>query len=165
MAWFYQWFELLPQLSLSRNSLTEEDLGSSDLFRRYFQGKLERETGQGRRQAKQGRGFRQCPSWPHLEPKGELWGILNPLRALPEAKNLDYLVWYQLDFYLVPCASLLCSDSKESAAGDLEFLVGLGRSPGEGNAYPLPYLAWRIPWTEEPHRLQPTAEGLTLFTQ
>ena len=116
MAWFYQWFELLAQLSLSGNSLTEEDLGPSDLLRRYFQGKLERETGQGRRQAKQGRGFRQCPSWPHLEPKGELWGILNPLRALPEAKNLDYLVWYQLDIYLVLCASLLRSDSKESAA-------------------------------------------------
>ena len=32
--------------------------------------------------------------------------------------------------------------------GDLGLIPELGRSPGEGNGYPL--LAWRIPWTEEP---------------
>ena len=26
-------------------------------------------------------------------------------------------------------------------------IPGLGRSPGEGNSYPLQYPAWRIPWT------------------
>ena len=31
---------------------------------------------------------------------------------------------------------------------------GWGRSPEEGNVYPLPILAWRIPWTEEPDGLQ-----------
>ena len=49
------------------------------------------------------------------------------------------------------------SDGKESAcnAGDPDLLSGLGRSPGEGNSYPLSsILAWRIPWTEEPGRLQ-----------
>ena len=47
-------------------------------------------------------------------------------------------------------------DSKESAcnAGDLGLIPGLGRSPGEGNGYPLSILAWRIPWTEEPGRLK-----------
>ena len=41
------------------------------------------------------------------------------------------------------------SAGKESAcsAGDLGSIPGLGRSPGEGNVYPLQYLAWRIPWT------------------
>ena len=37
-----------------------------------------------------------------------------------------------------------------SNAGDLGLISGLGRSPGEGKAYPLQYssiLAWRIPWT------------------
>jgi len=29
----------------------------------------------------------------------------------------------------------------------------LGRFPGDRNGYPL-FLAWRIPWTEEPGRLQ-----------
>ena len=46
-------------------------------------------------------------------------------------------------------------------------IPGLGRSPGEGNGYPLQYsclekekstrpsiLAWRIPWTEDPGWLQ-----------
>ena len=38
--------------------------------------------------------------------------------------------------------SFLCgSDEKESAckAGDLDWIPGLGRSPGEGNGYPLQY--------------------------
>ena len=30
---------------------------------------------------------------------------------------------------------------------------GSGRSPGEGIGYPLPNLAWIIPWTGEPGRL------------
>ena len=48
------------------------------------------------------------------------------------------------------------SDGKESAynSGDLGLIPGSGRSPGEGNGYPLQYLAWRIPWTEEPGGLQ-----------
>ena len=64
------------------------------------------------------------------------------------------------------------SDGKESAcnAGDSGLIPWSGRSPrspGEGNVYPLQYsclekgmstyssiLAWRIPWTEEPGRLQ-----------
>ena len=45
------------------------------------------------------------------------------------------------------------SDGKESVcnAGDLSLIPGSGRSPGEGNGYPL---QWEIPWTEEPGRLQ-----------
>ena len=48
------------------------------------------------------------------------------------------------------------SDGKESAcnAGDLGSIPGLGRSPGEGNGNPLSILAWRIPPTEEPGKLQ-----------
>ena len=51
------------------------------------------------------------------------------------------------------------SDSKLSAcnAGDLGLIPGSGRYPGEGNGNPLHHssiLAWRIPWSEEPGRLQ-----------
>ena len=48
------------------------------------------------------------------------------------------------------------SEVKTSAckAGDPGSIPGLGRSPGEGNDNPLQYLAWIIPWTEEPGRLQ-----------
>ena len=40
--------------------------------------------------------------------------------------------------------SLIGSDSKESACneGDLGSIPGSGRSPGEGNGYPLQYLCW-----------------------
>ena len=48
------------------------------------------------------------------------------------------------------------SYGKESAsnAGEPCSIPGSGISPGEGSGYPLKYLAWRIPWTEEPGRLQ-----------
>ena len=48
------------------------------------------------------------------------------------------------------------SDGKESDsnATDLGSIPGLGRSPVEGNATHSSILAWKIPWTEEPGRLQ-----------
>ena len=48
------------------------------------------------------------------------------------------------------------SDGKESAcnAGDLGSSLGSGRSPGEENATHSSILAQRIPWIEEPGRLQ-----------
>ena len=50
-------------------------------------------------------------------------------------------------------------DGKASACnvGDPGSIPGLGRSPGEGNGNLLQHsctLAWKIPWTEEPDRLQ-----------
>ena len=49
------------------------------------------------------------------------------------------------------------SDDKESAcnAGDPGSSLGSGRSPGKGNATHSSILAQRIPWIEEPGRLQP----------
>ena len=43
------------------------------------------------------------------------------------------------------------SDSKESTCniGDPGLILGLGRSPGEGNGNSLQYLVWKITWTEE----------------
>ena len=48
------------------------------------------------------------------------------------------------------------SEGKESACsvGDLGSIPGLGRSPGEGMVAHFNTLAWRIPWTEKPGRLQ-----------
>ena len=48
-------------------------------------------------------------------------------------------------------------EGKTSAcnAGDPGSIPGWGRSPGEGNGNPTSNtLAWKIPWTEEPRRLQ-----------
>ena len=48
------------------------------------------------------------------------------------------------------------SDGKASAynVGDLGSIPGLGRSPGEEVATHSSTLAWKIPWTEEPVRVQ-----------
>ena len=48
------------------------------------------------------------------------------------------------------------SDGKESACnvGDLDWIPGLGRYPGERHGSLLQYSAWRIPWTEVPGGLQ-----------
>ena len=50
------------------------------------------------------------------------------------------------------------SDGNESAcnAGDPGLIPESGRSPGEGNGIHSSILDWRIPWTEEPGRLQST---------
>ena len=51
-----------------------------------------------------------------------------------------------------PCSSV----GKESAcnAGDSGLIPGSERYPGEENETHFSMLAWRIPWTEEPGRLQ-----------
>ena len=50
----------------------------------------------------------------------------------------------------------MVSYGKASAcnAGDLGSVPGSGRSPGEGNGNPLQYSCWKIPWMEEPGKLQ-----------
>ena len=53
-------------------------------------------------------------------------------------------------------ASLVAQHIKNSPAmeeTEVGSIPGLGRSPREGNGYPLQYLAWRIPRIEEPGRL------------
>ena len=48
------------------------------------------------------------------------------------------------------------SEDKESACsvGDQSLIPGSGRSPGEGNGYPLQYSCLEIPWTGETGGLQ-----------
>ena len=41
-------------------------------------------------------------------------------------------------------------------AGDTSLIPGSGSSPGGGNDNYSSVLAWKIPWTEEPGRLQST---------
>ena len=41
-----------------------------------------------------------------------------------------------------------------ASTGDVGFIPGSGRSPGEGNGYHSSILVWGIPWTEEPAVLQ-----------
>ena len=63
-----------------------------------------------------------------------------------------------LVLYTTPMGFPGGSEVKASAsnAGDLGSIPGSGRSPGEGNGNHSSILAWRIPWTEKPGRLQST---------
>ena len=58
--------------------------------------------------------------------------------------------------YLWVSLVALYPSGKESArnAGDLGLILELGRFPGERNGYLFSTLAWRIPWTKKPGRLQ-----------
>ena len=49
-----------------------------------------------------------------------------------------------------PCGSLV----QYLPVGDEGSIPGLGISPGEGSGNRSSILAWRMPWTEEPGRLQ-----------
>ena len=47
--------------------------------------------------------------------------------------------------------------NKPANAGDIRdkgLILGSGRSSGKGNGNPLRIFAWRIPWAEEPGRLE-----------
>ena len=44
-------------------------------------------------------------------------------------------------------------------SGGMRLISGLGRSPEKEMATPSSILAWGIPWTEEPDRLQSRGSG------
>ena len=56
------------------------------------------------------------------------------------------------------------SSGKESPC-QCRCLPGSGRSPGEGNGNPLQFFAWRIPWIEEPGRLQSMGSHMSDMTE
>ena len=51
-----------------------------------------------------------------------------------------------------PCGSVV--KNLPANAGDVGLIPGSGRSSGGENGNSLHYLAWKIPWTEEPGRPQ-----------
>ena len=82
-------------------------------------------------------------------------------QAAPDVLELLRSLQLHLGVFLSSFSDLTSpggSDGKESACnvGDLGLIPGLERPPGEGHDNPLHFssLAWRIPWTEEPGRLQ-----------
>ena len=78
------------------------------------------------------------------------------IQKLVSLTSFHFLIFV---FFLLPWETGVFpggSDGKASAcnAGDPGSIPGLGRSPGEGNSNPFSTLAWRIPRTKEPGRLQ-----------
>ena len=80
------------------------------------------------------------------------------LFLLLSPRDLDYpnVSLKYLDVYNTkrgfPCGSV--GKNLLVKAGAVGLILGMGRSPGGGHGNPLSILAWRIPWTEEPGRLQ-----------
>ena len=66
--------------------------------------------------------------------------VLSPVSGLPSLSRLAHSHHMNLACLLIPSPTG-GSDGKESACsvGDLSSIPGLGRSPGEGNSYPLQY--------------------------
>jgi len=58
-------------------------------------------------------------------------------------------IWF---IYLVLC--LLGSTCNVGDSGDASSVPGSGRSPAGGNGNYSCILAWKIPWTEQPGRIQ-----------
>ena len=79
------------------------------------------------------------------------------LKILPSFQSFNMLFLLLGSLIRVPLSGFPGgSDGKESAckAGGLGSISRSGRSPGEGDGYPLQHSCWRIPWTEEPDGLQ-----------
>ena len=80
-----------------------------------------------------------------------LWEILVVYFRMILAYNLIYVCMYiRLPWWLSGQESV-CNAGD---ARDMGSIPGSWRSPGGGNGNLLHILAWRIPWTEEPGRLQ-----------
>ena len=69
--------------------------------------------------------------------------------------------WTELNWYLIWGSQvMLVVKNPPANAGDIRdsgLIPGLGRSSGGGMAIHSSILAWRIPWTEEPGKLQSIA--------
>ena len=91
-----------------------------------------------------------------------IFNYLNTSKHILREAQFSLMSYRDLFIILVFCLSTLLmgfpggSEVKASAckAGDPGSVPGWGRSPGEGMATHSSILAWRMPWMEEPGRLQ-----------
>ena len=63
------------------------------------------------------------------------------------------LIIYEVWYYWVSQVALVAKN-RPANVRDMRLIPGSGRSPGGGHRTHSNILAWRIPWTEEPGRLQ-----------
>ena len=73
----------------------------------------------------------------------------------PSGKSLSLLFKIWLTYYILKGAAPVAQMVEFACgAGDTGLIPGLGRSLEKGMATHSSILGWRIPWTEEPGRLQ-----------
>ena len=65
-----------------------------------------------------------------------------------------YHPFIYLSIYLSPFPGYSVVKDLPACTEDVSLIPGLGRSPGEIMATHSSILAWKIPWTEEPSKLQ-----------
>ena len=65
-----------------------------------------------------------------------------------------YLTKFYNLFSPIICPGGSVAKNLPASAGDTSSIPGSGQSPGEGNGIHSSILAWKIPWTEQPGRLQ-----------
>ena len=80
--------------------------------------------------------------------------VLNKLRTVYFYKICPHIhIYTQIFIHMgFPDGSMVKNPPVKT--GDSGSIPGFGRSPRVGNSNPLQILAWEIPWTEEPGRLQ-----------
>ena len=111
-------------------------------------------------------------SWNFFPPffaSHQFWNLSHPSHA---SLHLIHSLLYSCSHLLLQLSAFLfCpnlgfpggSEVKASACnvGDPGSITGLGRSPGNGNHSSI--LAWRVPWTKDPGRLQPAGSQRVNF--
>ena len=86
---------------------------------------------------------------PSLSASNNQYSTLSLWIQLLWVPRINGIIWYLSDF---PVGSVV--KNLPAKAGDVDWIPGSGRSPGEEMATHTSILAWEIPWTEEPGRLQ-----------
>ena len=83
---------------------------------------------------------------------GKMLAFQGESPLLKECYSCGVVLFQSLDRAVKQCRSQIeAALTKECYPGSIP---GSGRSPGEGNGNHSSILAWKIPWTEEPGRLQ-----------
>ena len=105
-------------------------------------------------------------------PTSGKFGIAQLVKNLPAIQETWFSFWVQkihwrrgrlpaLVFLGFPCGS--AGEEAACNAGDLGSIPGLGRSPGEGNGYPLQYSGLEISMDCTVHRVTKSWTGLSDF--
>ena len=108
---------------------------------------------------------------PSFLPQYPVTTIITTTMISPCPQGVKYLADTQTDFHCIYCITFYLgfpggSDGKESAynAGNLGSIPELGRSPGEGNGYPLQYSGLENSMNCMVHGVTKSRHSITIFS-
>ena len=85
----------------------------------------------------------------HLLKNFPQFVVIHTVKGFSIASEAEVDVFLEFSCFICDPTNSLCAQSACNA-GDLGSILGLGRSPGEGNGNHFSILAWITPWTEDP---------------